>query len=508
VRVGYASFGRTMKFKPSRWGFAGDAEKAQLLYRLARRNPDVEFVVVGHNDADGKFALPNVTDAWANSRLRAASSPPLPGHYWMPFDTTWTGKPGYWCSEVSSFEDELVELISRLDGMIVHVNQHAPTQLAIPNSNRTWHETFTDPDVHANRTYDSVKCYCRYVVRGLNALGDRTDGHAPVVWICPDPRNYLKARDVKWPNGLDDTLAQYTYERWQRHERYLDRRDPAELGVADWVRTARNGELWEARHRYRHADLELMMLPDDWATWNRAGFDDRSPAGVATTSTKASVLGNKTRRSQQVRDYLLAAYPDAEVYGKWDAASLDDVPPNTVRETTPADFDQLLNRWRVTVSLPIVESGWSVAKPYQCFAAGVLCFYVEQVDDQGWTLPSRRHVAGTKHVGQRGDVALYSVRDDWTHDELTLASWLRVETPAEFAHRATVVAEDAALWQTLTRLQTELVTRRWNQKLLERTIEGRLGLDGRGAADRPADHELHRAGEHAAEDLRDAVANN
>lgn len=470
-----------MKFDRARWGFQGDAEKPNLLYRLARRSPDVKWVLIGHNTAD-ELDLPNVENPWLDARTRAAATPPRdtanPGHYWPPFETTWTSQPGWWVSEVSGFEDDLVELISHLDGVVLHVGQHAPTQLSIPNANRTWAEAFANP-AYANRTYDSVKCYCRYLVRGLNALGDRTLGRAPVVWLCPDPRNYLKARDVKWPTGLDDVLAQYRFARRQKHERYGDARSltelPTDLGVRE-LAYLRGGELWEVEHRYRHADLELMILPDDWEMWGRCGFNNRVPAGIATTSTKASVLGNNRRRSQLVRDYLLAAFPDAEVFGKWDAASVADLLDGTLRATTPAEFPDLLNRWRVTLALPIVESSWTVAKFWQCAAGNALCFLVEQVDDQGWLLPSRRPVDGTTEVGSVGETRFYSVRDDWTQAELGLAAWLRVETPAEFAARARYVVGEPALWRTLVDVQRRLLRRRWTDRLLERTIEERLGL--------------------------------
>lgn len=481
MRIGYACLGRTMKFDEGRWGFQGDAEKPNLLSRLAERNPDVEWVVVGHNDADWA-RRGNVVNPWYGARRRAAALPPrADGYYRTPFAPYWTGKPAWWCSEVSGLEDELVELISDLDGMVLHVGQHAPTQLRIPQAKNTWLETFTDPKLDGNRVYDSMQSYCRYLVRGLNALGDKTLGRAPVVWLVPDPRNYLKARDVKWPTGTDHMLSQYTFKRMQRHERYQDYRAPEALGFRGVTLERPNEvgehELWNAQHTYRHADLELMILPDNWETYEGGSFGARVPAGVATTSTKASVLGENRRRSTLVNDYLLAAFPDAPVYGKWDAASLADVPPNTVRTTTPDEFESILGSLRLTLSLPIVESGWSVAKPYQCWAANAVCFYVEQVDDQGWTLPSRRNVPGTHRVGAFHQIDLYSVRDDWTDDDLALAGWLRVETPAEFADRAQTINADEATWRWLVDAQRDLLYRRWNDKLLERTIEERLNVE-------------------------------
>lgn len=470
-----------MKFDYGRHGFQGDAEKPNLLFRLAARNPDVDWFVVGHNDIPWAVQG-NVYNTWYDARSAAAKTLPRDdGYYRTPFAPYWTGKPSYWCSEVSAFEDDLVELISQLDGMVIHVGQHAPTQIRIPQATNTWHETFTNPKLDGNKVYDSMQSYCRYIIRGINAMGDLSLGKNPVVWLVPDPRNYLKARDIKWPSGTDDILAQHQFTRSQRHERFGDYRSPEALGFRG-VKLERQNEvgefeLWSAQHRYRHADLELMILPDNWHQLGERGFHERVPAGIATTSTKASVLGEGTRRSQLVQRYLLSVFPDAEVYGKWDATSLTDVPEGTVRETTPGEFYDVLNRFRVTLSLPIVDSPWSVAKAYQCWAAGTVCFYVEQVDEQGWTLPSRRRAPGTKKVGEVGPIELYSVRDDWTKNDLILASWLRLENPEEFRQRAALVTTDDAMWTWLVQRQHELLGRRWDEKLLEKTIEGKLGIE-------------------------------
>lgn len=481
-RIGYACLGRTIKFGSTRWGYQGDAEKPNLLFRLAERNPDVDWVVVGHNDAGLFENHDNIDNLWHDSRRLSAQFPPrTDGYYRTPFAPYWTGKPSYWCSEVSGFEDWLVETISQLDGMVIHVGQHAPTQIRIPQAKNTWHETFTNPNLDGNRVYDSMQSYCRYIIRGLNALGDVSLGQAPVAWLVPDPRNYLKARDVKWPLGTDDILAQHQFNRSQRHERFGDYRSPEALGFRG-VKLERENEvgeyeLWSAQHRYRHCDLELMILPDNWEGLNQRAFESRVPVGIATTSTKASVLGEGRRRSQFVREYLVDQFPDAEVYGKWDAASLADVPEGTVRDTTPEEFFDVLNRFRVTLSLPIVDSDWSVAKPYQCWAAGTVCCYAEQVDAQGWTLPSRRQAPGTRSVGKIGPVELFSVRDDWRKNDLILASWLRVEDAAEFQRRASFIASDAAVWTWLVRAQLDLLKKRWDEALLEETIERKMGIE-------------------------------
>jgi hypothetical protein len=359
--------------------------------------------------------------------------------------------------------------------VVMQHGQSGTSHHSIPQSKSTWAQFYEDPLTHATTPQDWGCAYAGFLVKGLNILGDRTNGTAPVVWLVPDPRNYVKARDLKWPTGCDDILAQYSYTREQRHERWLDPRTPTQIGFGDWCRPERDGELWIAQHTYRYGGLELMILPDDWETWLQADFVDRRPAGIATTSFKDQ-LSQEPRRSQLVATYLLDTWPNAEVFGKWDKDSLKDVPPGTVTENPPTQFVAQLNRWRTTLALPALGSSWTAAKPYQCFAAGTVCFHVGRLDDQGWVLPSRRETPGTHLVGEVGGVRFYSVRDNWTDQDLQLAAWLRVESVDEYAVRSRVVANDANIWRWLVTAQRDLLKRHWDQHYVETEIERRLGL--------------------------------
>lgn len=442
-RIGYAKLGRAMTIDPSRYGFQGDAEAPQLLRRLSERNPDVTWVLVGRNRGDVDMGIPRVENPWEGSWRKSAER-----------------------------AKEVEKLIPDLDGIVVHVGQHAPLHQPVPRSHNTWAEFEIDPVNNGAKPYDWAYGYGAYLLRGMAGLGDRTDGKAPVVWLVPDPRNYIKARDIKWPTGMDAILAQYQYDKKQRHERFRDPRLPEELGFGDWCYADCENEKWVATHSYRYGGLELMILPDDWETWGPAEFNDRLPVGVATTSFHVG----KPRRSEIVRDVVLSTFPTAEVYGKWDKASLADVPEGTVIENSPTEFADLLNRWRVTIATPTIGSSWTVAKTYQCFAARVACLMYSKVDDQGWTLPSRREEDGTKFVGSYGRHRFFSVRDDWTDDDLALAAWLRVETAEEFAKKAATIAGDAGIWQWVTDQQRSLLRRRWDAHYVERCIEYRLGI--------------------------------
>lgn len=92
-------------------------------------------------------------------------------------------------------------------------------------------------------------------------------------------------------------------------------------------------------------------------------------------------------------------------------------------------------------------------------------------------MPSRRHAPGTRKVGEVGSIELFSVRDDWHRNDLALASWLRVENAAEFQQRASLIANDDALWTWIVRAQLDLLKKRWDEALLEETIERKLNIE-------------------------------
>jgi hypothetical protein len=487
LRIGYGKFGRSMAFDRNKWGFQGDAEAPNLLMRLARRNPDVTWVIVGKNTGTGWQGEQNIENPWSDgswtSKIRGqpynnigAGQTPPPDELFIPYRKA---GGGFWLNGDAYRRDlAIADVIAGLDGVVMHMGQHGTSHVPIPQSTSTWADAARQPELITSPQLWS-RNYGEYAARGLNALGDRTNGEAPVVWLVTDPRNYLKARDLKWPSGSREVLAQYEFTRTTRHERYLDPRAPDELG---WDNCAvdRDGEVWVADNSYVHAGLELMILPDDWETWGPAGFHERLPTGVASTSFSDGRIGRELRRSELIRDYLLAAFPDAEIFGKWDAVSEADILPRVVVRNKPDEFASLLNRWRVTLAMPALGTPWTVAKVFQCFAANVACFMVEQLDDQGWLLPTRRRGPGTQQVGNvfGTDIPLWSIRNDWTPRDLMLASWLRVESPVEFERGARQVSHRESLWEWIVQAQRALLQRRWDEHLTEVSIERLLGING------------------------------
>lgn len=452
ARIGYCKLGRSLGFDKDKWGYAGDAEAPNLLMRLARRNPDVEWIVVGRNNQKGgeRDLAPNIYNPWADKGVG----------------------PGLGLAE------KLSTLIGSLDGMVVHAGQHGTSNMSIPQSHSSWEQFYEDVMNHGTKPQDWSITYAGFLVRGLNLLGDRSNGVAPVVWIVTDPRNFLKARDVKWPTGYNKILAQYAFERGGRHERFRDPRLPEEFPHLSDTRcqTDRDNEIWEAHHTYVYGGLELMILPDNWETWGQASFEDRQPAGIASTSFNDGRIGKEPRRSELIRDYLLEVFPGSEVYGKWDPVSLSDVPKGSVIQNDPKEFPELLNRWRTSLTLPALGSSWTVAKPFQLWAGRTVGFFVDKLDNQGWILPSRRQGPLTHSVGDINGTTYYSIRDDWTETDIRLAHNLRVDDVQEYKLKANLIAYDRDSWEAITHAQRDLLKRRWDQALTENMIEDQLKL--------------------------------
>ena len=437
--LGYAKLGRSMGFDPKHWGMQADAEAPNLLVRLAKRNPDVTFALVGKHTPITIELPPNVYDPWPS-----------------------------WSVSLEDVESVIGYAQRELNGMIMHVGQHGTSQVPIPLLATHWvDDDWTNP-------LCSAQIYGGYLIRILNYLGDKTNGKFPVSWIVPDPRNYVKARDLKWPMGLDHVLSQTITTQCHRHDRWLDPRSPEELGYED-VEIEREGEIWRVHHHYRHSGAELMILDDDWEeTWGLRPFEERTLLGVASTAFWNP--NAEWRRSRVIREWVLDWLPAAEIFGYWDpkCVKADGTPALMVQTNEAAKFGDVLGRWLCSLALPpapmnVEDLKWATAKQWQIMAANTVCFMQGPLDQHGWVIPS---IHPTEHTHELGE-GLYSVRqeDDWTRDELFLARWLRVDTPAEFQQRVNLIGQSEKIWEWATRTQRGLLKRRWDRHQLEEEIE-------------------------------------
>lgn len=189
MRVGFAKVGQRIQLDRKAPNFQGAAAPANLLFRLARRNPGVEWVLVGHHAGSLEDWPVNVVTPWSPD-LAAKQA------WHNSYDENGARQLALVNPAVKRFEDEVViPLIASLDGMVVVLGSNTSGSIPIPKTKTTW------ADNQLMKPMEAMLNTGRYIVEGLNALGDRTDGKAPVIWLCEDPRNLLKMRDLKWPTG-------------------------------------------------------------------------------------------------------------------------------------------------------------------------------------------------------------------------------------------------------------------------------------------------------------------
>lgn len=477
-RVGYGKLGRIVIFDSAKWKFSGEAEATNLLYRLAERNPAVEWHVIGKSSGTPDPRYPNIITYWGEDTPKSAwGTVPGGGGHMCNHCKTPVGEYSHrllCCAKsraATGYEDDIVTAAQTLDGLVFHLGQHGTSHNFIPKVGRTWDDPAPDAKV---RPYVWAFNYGGYAVRAINAFMDKYSGAGGhMAWLCPDPRNYMNGRDIKWPTGLEcqePVLAQYQTVLNGVHERWRDARSPGELGFLAKV----DGGTWRVQHYYRHSGLDMQMLPDDWEDWPGDAFAQRQPIGVV--STAAYLPRRDFRRSAMITDWVLRSFPAAPIYGKWDDRSRADLPAGANLEVnSPRDFAQLLGSLRVTTVLPPTPAGadgmkWCTAKPWQAFAARAVALMIPPVDAQGWVIPVRQPAPGLQQVADD----LWSIRNDWDDDDLHLARWLRPADPAELAARVHVAASSEDAWAWLTGAQRRLLQRRWALREIESSIEERL----------------------------------
>jgi hypothetical protein len=413
-----------MPLSPAGWGkVGGDNEPPILLQTLALARPDVEWVLVGRNSGEDPAAvgLPsNVSNPWTELRPEGAR---------IAKEMQERGKS--WAAD--EHERLTYKLFDELDGIIVWAGQHGTSNTPIPEAN--------NPD-KLTKPQDSFVNYGAYLVRGLN----RMPSHKPVVWLCPDVRNYLKARDIAkppWPS----VMSQYEWSKMEKHERYGDTLPPPAVMDGKWSRDG----VWHVRHRYTYDRLETVGIPQLECNYDHTG---RSHFGIVINEARAYVTHS---RKAAMKFYVLPLEP-AWVRGTWSAKSAEEL---GLQDVTPVPWwDQwsLLHQTLCTFTTPSSGSGWATTKPWEAFACGTVCFFHPRYDDQGHVIPTLEQV---------------KYRDD---DEATLVRWLRVEDPEQLKARVAHLARCPQDWSWIVGMQRRLYDQARVERRCERDICRRLGI--------------------------------
>lgn len=411
MRIGYAKIGRSWKLDPTKGtATGGDADVARALHLLSRARPNDEIVLVSNNSGEDPASAhypPNVVNPWGELRQKIK-----------------TAKVGSNEQVVTDFLRELTApLYEDLDAIVVWAGQHGTSNMPIPTVEDR--SKVTKPQI-------SFVNYGSYILNGINTWRDVDPLGREEMWLCPDPRNYIKCRDLKWP--LRNTvIAQYEYTRDAKHERYGDPTEPTTWG-ATWDPKAGEG-VWLAPSRYSYDALELTCAPHPSHVLGTAPVDwaARYDFGMIVNENRAYV--SKDRLSV-LQKWVLPRWPDAEIFGVWSDKSKAALGRQDIR---PCPYDLLgptLQRWRTTLTTPASGSGWATAKPWECFAHGVVCFFHPHYDDQDWIL---------RDAPQE------------LHD------WLRVKTAEDLWKRVDHLSKDQAAWEWIIAEQRKHYARKYEE---------------------------------------------
>lgn len=447
-----------MPLDPAKWGVVGgDDEPPLLLKTLAERHPQHQFVLVGKNSGErpSDVDLPiNVTNPW--TELASVVRHAVAGR---DQPTRITGDDLAHVLKV--YDDLVIPLFRDLDGLIVWAGQHGTSNSPMPKIGAGY------DDLPWTQPQKSFTLYVSYVVRGINAFRERDPLKYEEVWLVPDPRNYPKARDVKWPQR-HPILAQYDFEKTEKFERYRDWRSPVECGFdPERTRVDETGHVWIARQRYVYSGLELCgVLPryvdaeeplhDNWGV--------RRHFGLFINEARSYVAKN---RLDALIQYVLPLDP-AFVHGKWSRESLDVINEwgYDVKPAPHADYYPLLRSVRTTFTTPSSGSGWATTKPWQAFAHGTVCFFHPEYDTQGHIIPTLDQLGDQDYLRARG----------WGKNVDQLARWLRVRDPGDLQKRVQHLNENHDAWWWLATQQRQLYDRACAELRHVHMIERRLGL--------------------------------
>lgn len=435
MRIGYCKLGRSWNLNPQNFSeVGGDVDSYRALKLLAERHPEHDFILIGRNSGEDpqEVGLPaNVVQFWTKEvrddlreKLRGRGSPLKTAD----MDRT-----------VQALDDLTMDTWKSLDQVVVWAGQHGTSNSRIRMTNGSG--AYTNPQ-------DAFVLYGSYIVRGITAWRNDDPVNREEVWLCSDPRNYVKARDLRWPLR-HPIISQFNQTREQKFERYTT----GEKAHPDFpLKRIEHGHIWVSQSRYTYDRLEMTALPDP----SEIPFDlelERMPFGMVINENRKQVTNP---RLQVMLQWVMPNWPLCEIFGKWSPDSMVKMKREDIRTVANEDLFKTLSRWRSTLTTPASGSGWATAKPWECFASGTICFFHPKYDTQGHIIPLK---PGT------GDA-------DLDH----LVRWLRPQTPEQLKIAVEQVASDDSVYRWLATAQRKYFERSYEAMTPIIKIEERIGL--------------------------------
>ena len=327
MKLAYGKLGRSIPLTmDAASNIGGDAEVIHLLNILRR---DHEVHLIGRNRCDAE--LSGVVNHWAPGGT-FDGCPPASRSFEDPV-----------YQEYLKFLGGRVRMLPKFDAWVIWLGQHGSSVHPVPAVQEGKLGTYTNPlasDIN----------YGFPLIHAVNVNDVRP------LWLCPDPRNMVKFRDL-WDPNQRPILAQFN-----------TRKDNTFFSEKD-------GKLRTGFTKYVYSGIELLAVPPE-----HDGLPDLPPLpfGILVNEGRTGQAGN---RLDYVKQWL-GKLSDWEIFGYWTPASQQELG----REIYPVDIAEVpnvLRRWRSTITFPATNSGWATAKPWECFSAGTICFKHPGYDTQG-----------------------------------------------------------------------------------------------------------------------------
>lgn len=419
MRISYGKIGRSWNLDPVRGtATGGDADVARALHILARRHPDWEFHLLGRNSGEYPQSVgypDNVFNPW--TELREQFKTETLGRVERMPSGQLTPKS---IDNILAWHSRrtVPMFINAMDAQVLWLGQHGTSNTPTPMVDDR--ATLTNPQ-------DAFTLYASFIIRGLNLWRDFNPDHEEI-WLCPDPRNYMKARDIKWPLR-NSIVAQFEQERKIKNERYGDPTPPKEWG-ATWDPKS-DKSVWISPSRYTYDCLEMTAVPHPEVPSATRSFEDRTPFGILVNENRAYVSRD---RLTIVREWVLNNFGrDIEIFGVWSPKSQQVLG----RAINPVKYDQVANtmtRWKCTLTTPASGTGWATAKPWEAFKFGTVCFFHPEYDTQNHILKDA---------------------------PIELQEWLRVRSAEQLKKRVEYLRDQQPVWQWIIDKQREHYVRRY-----------------------------------------------
>lgn len=441
-KIGYAKLGRSMPLSLDKCNsLGGDVEMVPTLKLLAERHPDVDFVLIGRNSGErpSDVGLPdNVTNPWIAWKPQIRNELNFNGLTYANLTI----------DDHIRVRDILMKMtqhtITNLDGIVMWLGQHGTTNTPLPSiKDRT----------QLTKPYDWATLYASYLLQGINAWRDVDPFNREEVLLNADVRNYVKYRDGKWP-WRHPVLAQFNDVNNVKHERYDDGRLFNEFYVPDEVDVAENGmhpmEMWKSKIQSIYARLEISSLIPGTPFGDTIRFNDNfdrpNDFGIIFNETRREVNLGASRRTA-LRDWVLPLQPGF-IRGKWSEQTMRELDVR-ITPVPVLEYFAKLQSTRTTLTTPASGSGWATAKPWECFAAGVVCFFHPLYDTQNNIL---------------GDA------------DPALRDFLRVSSVGELRDRVKSLSEQPETWRYVVHAQRDHFDNAVTELRYLKLIEARLGL--------------------------------